>query len=181
MAASLSSCSRSNYAFNNTVPAYLGSERVHETAATPAATKAEASSPTSIAAPSKAVAVKTVPTQIAPSVVAVPTIATVPAAKATKPSLVQRLALKSVVKQLNKMHQKQTTAGTEKTASKKGNAALIALAGLLLAILGLIVVGGSGLGGSGAGVAIGAILFYVGFIAFIVGLVLLVVHLVNGD
>lgn len=193
-ATSLTSCSRSNYSFNNQVPAYLGSERVQPVAkATPVPATIEAvtdipaattvaATPAPATTPAKVVVATPISAQATPAVVAAaPAIASTPVAKAAKPSLIQRLALKSVVRELNKMHQKQATAGTEKTASKKGNAALIALGGILLAVLGLIIVGGSGLGGSGAGVAIGAILFYVGFIAFIVGVVLLVIHLVNGD
>lgn len=46
-ATALTSCSRSNYSFNNSAPAYLGSEQVHSVAATPVAAPAElaASSP----------------------------------------------------------------------------------------------------------------------------------------
>ena len=173
-AASLTSCSRANYAFNPVAPSYLDSRHAHTVAVQP--------KPAAITVPLASVPVAAV---VAPSLVAsipVPVIAVSEVAKPVKPSLVQRLALKSVVKQLNKFQRKQAIANVEQTAaSKKGTSALVALAGLLLAILGLVVVGGSGLSGNGAGVIIGAILFYVGVIGFLVGLVLLVIHLVNGD
>ncbi|RZJ89462.1 MAG: hypothetical protein EOO60_09990 [Hymenobacter sp.] len=193
-AASLSSCSRANYVVNTTVPTHLSSEKYQAqtpaqelTVATPTQATTTASGALYETATVKAArpAVEVVKEVAQPVAVASPApevaAATTVASPKAKPSLVQRLAVKSIVKQLTKLQQKQATAHTAQTASKKGSSALIALAGILVAVIGLIIVGGSGLGGSGAGVAIGAILFYVGFIAFIVGLVLLVIHLVNND
>jgi hypothetical protein len=202
-AASLSSCSRANYVVNTTAPvsepmqvaaptsdaAASGTALVKVSASESAlAEVAPSREATAVVAPRSAashtVAAKIVKEAAQPVIAATPDViaANVIPSPSAKPSLMQRLALKSVVKQINKVQQKQATARSEQTtASKKGRALLIALAGILLALIGLIIVGGSGLGGSGAGVAIGAILFYLGFIAFVVGVVIFVIHLVNGD
>ena len=194
-AASLSSCSRSNYAFT---PAQAGSEKMQQTpavaATTPEVKYAERTSlyeAATVVAPRPAAApVAPVATATAQPVAAAPAVVTAPVAVASnkvaattaKPSLMQRVVLKSLTNKIDKMRQKQATASTQQTAaSKKGTAALIALAGLLLAIIGIIIAGGSLSGGSGAGVAVGVVLYYIGLIAFIVGIVLLVIHLVNGD
>ena len=192
-AASLTSCSRANYAFNPKAPSYLGSTKVRPVA--PAATVAKATA--TKAAPIKAAPVNQSNTVVTPRpaatpvakvtkqaaqpVTAAPVVVAANAAPVAKPSLMQRGILKAVAKKLDKLQKKQATADTQQTASKKGQALLIALGGLLLAIIGIAIAGGSISGGSGAGVAIGVIFYYVGLIAFTVGIVLLVIHLVNGD
>lgn len=192
-AASLSSCSRANYAFNPKAPSYLGSKKVHAVA--PAATVAKATTPKTSpieAAPAhQSIAVVTprsvptpvakVPKEMVQPVPVAPAVVATNASAVAKPSLMQRGILKGLAKKLDKMQRKQSTADTQNTASKKGQSLIVALGGLGLAIIGLIIAGGSLSGGSGAGVAAGVILYYVGLIAFIVGVVLLVIHLVNGD
>lgn len=162
-AASLSSCSRANYAFDNKVPAYQGAEQVA----------------TAQAAMAPEVAVKTagLPVVESQTVEAVAPAAAAPvvakalangSAKAARPSLTQRLLVKHVAKQLSKVARSQNTARTEQTAaSKTGRAALVALAGLVLILL-------------GAAVNVG-IIATIGAIAFLVGIILVVVHLVSGD
>jgi len=162
--ASLSSCSRSNYAFNNKVPAYLGSEQAHAVAAQP--------TPAPVGEVNK-VEVATAPAIAAPAVSQPQATLAVAsnAAKATHPTLMQRALVKHVVKQLDKLSaSRQNTAHTEHTASKTGRAALIALVGLALIFLGGAVGGG-----------FGGLLVLIGIIAFLVGIVLVVVHLVSGD
>ena len=57
-AASLSSCSRSNYAFNNNVPSYLGAERASRATAAPAAADATLTASAAEALPDAAPAVE---------------------------------------------------------------------------------------------------------------------------
>ncbi|NML66233.1 hypothetical protein HHL22_13555 [Hymenobacter sp. RP-2-7] len=155
-ATSLSSCSRANYVFNPTAAPYLGT-----------AQPAQATAPTvaiATSAPAAPLAVRalalagTAPkrTEAKVSVVA-------------KPSLSQRILLKQVAKHLAKVQSKQqnTVRVEQAAASKAGRAGLIALAGLVVLLIG-------GLTGVG-------ILATIGAIAFLVGLILLIVHLVSGD
>ena len=107
-AATLSSCSRANYAFNPSAPAYFGSQPARTTAMLPAA-PAPASPVASVVAapvapaPVKAAAVVTRPAASVPSTLApaapeqltATTLATEPA-KADKSTFAQRLVLKKV-------------------------------------------------------------------------------------
>jgi len=158
----LSSCSRSNYAFNNKVPAYLGSEQAHTVATKPTPVK-EAKKAEAAVTPATAGLTVVQPQAIS----AVASSAT----KAARPTLMQRALVKHVAKQLDKLStRRQNMAHTEHTASKTGRAALIALVGLALIFLGGAI--GNGVGG---------LLALIGVIAFLVGIVLVVVHLVSGD
>ena len=160
-AASLSSCSRANYASNTTTPVSVASISVasEQPSAVVTTRLQEVAKPaelTPAAAPDAVVAKSTA------------TVA-MPAAKQAKPSLVERVLVKKVAKQLAKVQVgHQNKASIEHTASSKtGRAAIIALAGLVLLLI-------------GAAANVG-IIITIGSIAFLVGLILVVVHLVSGD
>ncbi len=176
-AASLSSCSRTNYAFNPHAPAYLGTTQARTVAKAPvvaapavapevtvvapaAASAPGAVAPVAATAPAAAhpVAVQAAPAPAAP-VAAVPVLAaaTTPTAK---PNLMQRLMLKKVLKRLTKTEARQNTAGTTQTAAKASLYLGVAAIGLVLLIIGLIA-------GSGFLDTVGGILIVVGLIIFI--------------
>lgn len=193
--ASLSSCSRANYAVNTTAPT---SEPMQVVA--PASDAAASGTATVTATAPKGVLAEAAPThELATVVAAQPTGKIVKKAvqpvagvtpelvaadeatrPAVKPSLVQRLALKGVAKKLNKIQQKQATAGTAEAQSLKRTSIYLAIAGLLAILVGILIAGGSVAGGSGAGFVIGAILAYLGYIALVVGIILLIVALIRG-
>ena len=157
----LTSCSRANYAVNATAPAYLSSKSMAAVVVAQPATV-----PATIVVASDALATSPQSGQIVKVAV------TAPVAKQARPSLVQRVLIKKVSKQLARMQaSRQNTANVvHATASKTGRAAEIALAGLALILLGVAING-----------VPGAILAVVGEIALLVGLILVVIHLVNGD
>jgi hypothetical protein len=156
-AASLSSCSRANYAVNTTAtPASVAVEQPTALVTTRLVESAKPAEVAQVAAPA-AVAAKSIE------------VAAAPAAKQVKPSLVERVLVKKVAKQLAKAQAShQSKASTEQTAaSKTGRAAIIAVAGLVLILI-------------GAAANVG-IIATIGAIAFLVGLILVVIHLVSGD
>jgi len=174
-AMALSSCSRSTYSFNPHTPAYLG---VQPTATAPAprtvAPATVAVAPT--AAPAEVAVAPTVAAPVvapvAPHVVASsanpaqptavakatdPTVATLSQTKTTKPTLVQRLALKKVMKQVAKAESRQqNTAGVAHTAAK-GAPLTVAIVGLIALLVGIIA-------SSGLVIVLGAIVLVVGLI-----------------
>ena len=177
--ASLSSCSRSNYAFNPNAPAYLGTTTSRTVAKAPATAAPAAVAEALVAAP----AVASEPVTVAPARVAAPVatraavaeapVATAPAAVAAapavattatpvaKPSLVQKMLLHKVLKRLTKAEaRQQNTASTTHTTAKAAAYLGLAAIGLALLIIGLIV-------GSGFLDTIGAIAIVVGLIIFI--------------
>lgn len=172
-AASLSSCSRANYAFNPNVPAYLGTtthtvaKAVVVTAPATVVAAPVAAAPTAASAPavvastpvSVPVAARPVVVQAAPAAAALVVATT--ATPTAKPNLVQRLTLKRVLKSLTKAEaRQQNTASTTHTAAKASLYLGIAAIGLVLLIIGLIA-------GSGFLDTIGAIAIVVGLIIFI--------------
>jgi len=174
-AASFSSCSRSAYTFNPATPAYLGSTR------TVAAPKAPAALPVAVAsapaapvisavsaasattlAPSVAVRPATTarPAQVAPAASLTPTIAQ---AKPAKLTLVQRLALKKVAKQLAKAEaRQQNTASVAKTAAR-GPGITAGIVGLAALVVGLIV-------SSGFLIVAGSIVLAVGIVLYVLSI-----------
>ena len=155
-AASLSSCSRANYAVNTTAtPASVSVEQPTALVTTHLVESAKPAEVAQAAAP--AAVVKSIE------------VAAAPAAKQVKPSLVERVLVKKVAKQLAKAQAShQSKASTEQmAASKTGRAAIIAVAGLVLLLI-------------GAAANVG-IIATIGAIAFLVGLILVVIHLVSGD
>ena len=168
-AASLTSCSKSTYSFNNSVPAYLESQPVQMTAkATPAplasvAVEANVPAPAAHATPATLVsATEAIPARYAPPASADAVAPLASAAKSVKPSLVQRMVLKKLVKILPK----QATAGTAHTAaSKVGRAGLVILAGAVIILIGGLI------GGANIVVTIGGIVFVLGLILLVIALV----------
>ena len=184
-AASLSSCSRANYAFNPSVPAYLGTAS-HAVAKAPVAAAPAVAAQASVAQPVASAPTATMSTPVAtvPVSVAVPAttlpVATQPRAAAAetaaplaaapalaaaistaKPNLVQRIMLKKVLNRLTKAEaRQQNTAGTAHATAKSSAYLGLAAIGLALLIIGLIV-------GSGFLDTIGAIAIVVGLIIFI--------------
>ncbi len=149
VAASLSSCSRTDYAFNPKTPAYLGTTRVVAPvpAATPLAkvtapTEAAAVAPVAAApAPMEATPVAKAPVASGvpapPQAVAAQTVAAAPVAK---PTFMQRLALKKVLKQATRMQaREQNTASVAHPAIRLGPGLYIAIVGLVLTLIGALV------------------------------------------
>ena len=180
--ASLSSCSRSDYAFKSTTPAAQSSQPM--TLAAPKAAEDGLATEAVVVAPkpveaAPVAAVEALPAQT-PKTAAV-AVTTTEVAKTPKLNVVQRLALKSVAKKLNKLQiSKQTTAGTTEAQSLKRTSIYLIIAGVLAILVGILIAGGSVSGGSGAGFAIGVALAYLGYIALVVGIILLIVALVRG-
>jgi hypothetical protein len=84
-------------------------------------------------------------------------VADAPAAKAAKPSLVQRLALNKITKQLSKIDKRQqNTASTTESAARSGSLTIL-LVGLVALLVGIIV-------SSGFLTTIGSIVAVVGLI-----------------
>lgn len=178
-AATLSSCSRANYAFNPATPAYLGSQpaRTEAVRSAPAVAVAPtvveaapvAAEPIRVEAPvavaSTTPAVTARPAKVAAQPVATeaPAVAVAEApAKAAKPSLVQRLMLKKVSKQLAKLDaRKQNAAGATHTEAKG--------AGLTVAIIGLIALLVGIIASSGLVITLGAIVLVVGLVLLLLG------------
>jgi hypothetical protein len=171
-AASLSSCSRSAYTFNPATPAYLGSTRtvaVPKAAATLPVAAAAPSAPVSpqapiAVAPAPIAAARPVATaQIAPAAeVASPTL-TIARAKPAKLTLMQRLALKKVAKQLAKAEtHPQNTASVAKTAAK-GPGITVGIVGLAALVVGLIV-------SSGFLIVAGSIVLAVGIVLYVLSI-----------
>ncbi len=177
-AASFSSCSRADYA-GVTTKSDLATASTVQAPASPAAdmsaeivaTKPQPTVAVVEAAPVAAapVAVAPVATPAAPSRVAASAaapaattqssvaVADAPAAKAAKPSLVQRLAVNKLTKQLNKLDKRQqNTASTTESAARSGSLTIL-LVGLVVLLIGILI-------GSGLLNTIGAILAVVGLI-----------------
>lgn len=169
---SLSSCSRTNYAFNPQTPSYLGTTHA---AAAPAAV---ATAPeVTVEAPAVAVApVATVAPAVATAPVAAPaapsklaqvnsaqvvaqTVAQ-PTAKEVKPTLIQRMAIHKVLKQVAKAEARQQNTASTTHAAATGGSLKIALVGLAALIVGIIV-------SSGFVITVGAIVLVVGAVLFI--------------
>lgn len=170
-AAALSSCSRSAYTFNPATPAYLGTTQAV------AAPKALATKPVATTATLNTPAAATVapaivaPPAVSPAATARPaqaaeaaTLATITTqAQGAKLTLVQRLALKKVMKQLAKAetHQ-QNTASVAKTAAKAPGIT-VGIVGLAALIVGLIV-------SSGFLIVAGSIVLAVGIVLYILSI-----------
>jgi hypothetical protein len=172
-AASLSSCSRSAYTFNPATPAYLGTTQAV------AAPKAAATLPVATAAPSAPV-VSAVP--VASTIAAAPNVAASPAAarvapapevaslsttiaqaKPAKLTLVQRLALRKVAKQLAKADTRQQNIASVAKTAAKGPGVTVGIVGLAALIVGLIV-------SSGFLIVAGAIVLAVGIVLYVLSI-----------
>lgn len=184
--ASLSSCSKSNYAFNPNAPAYLGTTPARTVAKAPVAAMPAAVTEATVVAPAVAsapvaaapvaatapVASRPVAAQAAtsaptaPAATSAPAAASAPALATTatpvaKPSLVQKIMLNKVLKRLNKAEaRQQNTASTTHTTAKSSAYLGLAAIGLVLLIIGIIA-------GLGWLTTIGAIAIVVGLIIFI--------------
>jgi hypothetical protein len=167
--ASLSSCSRTDYAFKPNTSPYHGIQqsvsvapaRTAENAATEVTSSSTAIaetavtpvSPAAIVAPVRKAKLHAKPTAVAPKL----TLTTVPK------KVVDKL-VRTVDKQLDKH---QDAAAVNQPASKAGRAAIVGGVGLLLLLLG--------------GAAEIGIIALIGLIAFLVGAIMLVIALINGD
>ena len=169
-AAALSSCERSYYSFQSKAPAYLGS--VPTTAAPLAASVAQAPAARAVAPDAAVVAVASVPEHEAAlatlpaatrgSVASSQVVAAAPA-KVAKPSLGQRLALRSLAKQVTKAAARQQNAAeVTHTAATKGSLT-VAIVGLVALLVGIIA-------SSGFLIALGIILLVVGIVLFLLKL-----------
>ncbi|MBJ6145182.1 hypothetical protein [Hymenobacter sp. BT559] len=169
-AASFSSCSRANYT-SMTPPAAPATTTIAQVptadmSAEVVATKPQpadaevALAPVVAAAPVAAPAARPTATPAAAPVAKAPaSVATTeaPATKATKPTLVQRLALNKITKQLSKIDKRQKdTASTTESAARSGSLTIL-LVGLVVLLIGIII-------GSGLLNTIGAILTVVGLV-----------------
>ena len=166
--ASLSSCSRADYAFRANTSSYHQSTRVSASdLATAPVAEAVTADPTPVRMLPVSASAKALVE--APSVVTAPSRTQVGTTKTQVPSFSpQRLLVKKVVKQLTKAtHAKQNAAEIAQPASKLGRAAIVTLVGLLLLVLG--------------GAAEIGLIAIIGLIAFIVGIVLVITSLVNGE
>lgn len=147
------SCSRSSYSFNKQVPAYLGTSKVLEPVLI---IDAEQLTSETVAIPSPSIAKKTTEPATTQTILRV------------RPSVVQRVALKSALKKLTaKSTSHQNITATQHTASKAGKAALVLAIGAVIILIGGLI------GGANIVVTIGGI-------AFIVGLIMLIIALING-
>ena len=176
-AASFSSCSRADYASNTTAKSDLAVASPMQVPVSPAAdmsasvvaakplpTATEAA-PVATAAPAAAVvaaapvapAAPSRATTSAPVATTQPAVADAPAAKAAKPSLVQRLALNKITKQLSKIDKRQQNTASTTESAARGGSLTILLVGLIVLLIGIIV-------GSGLLNTIGAILTVVGLV-----------------
>ncbi|TVT41922.1 hypothetical protein FNT36_10915 [Hymenobacter setariae] len=167
-AASFSSCSRANYA-SMTPPAAPVTTSIAQVPTTDMSAEVVATKPQPAASPevtpAPAVAVAPVATPAAPSRAAAPVakaqssvaVAETPAVKATKPTLVQRLALNKITKQLNKIEKRQqNTASVTQTAASSGSLTIL-LVGLVALLVGIII-------GSGFLTTVGSIVAVVGLV-----------------
>jgi hypothetical protein len=171
-AASLSSCSRTAYTFNAQTPAYLGTAQsvvapsapatVPVVAAAVPGTRAVVASPAIAAAPG-AVASPRVTARLIQATEVTTLAATTAQAQPAKPTLVQRLALKKVLKQLAKAEtRQQNTASVTKTAAK-GPGITAGIVGLAALIVGLIV-------SSGFLIVVGSIVLVVGIVLYVLSI-----------
>lgn len=169
--ATLSSCSRANYAFNPAAPAYLGSQPARTTAVLPAAPASTSPVASVVAtpvatAPVKAVAVATRPaasvaSTMAPAAPEQPTATTlaVEPVKVGKPTFAQRILLNKVAKQLAKADARHQNAAAVTHTAAKGAPITVAIIGLIALLVGIIASSG--------------LLITLGSIVLVVGLVLL--------
>ena len=178
-AATLSSCSRANYAFNPAAPAYLGSPPARTVAVAPATMTPAVEAAPAVAAPAVAVAPEAAPAtkveaaaprraavaQAAPAAqaeAAAPTAIATEPAKAAKTSFAQRLVLKKLNKQLAKAGVRdQNTASTTETAAKAP--------GITVAIIGLIALLVGIIASSGLVIVLGSIVLVVGLVLLLLG------------
>jgi len=189
-AASLSSCSQSNYAFKPNTSPYHGSATLARAEKQQQAASAEQHMPEAVPTTDAAYSVANAPssevagaaTSATKNVVAIEgAVASKKratssdnahkaarkstasaAAHASKPGLVEKAMVAKVVKKINRH---SDVAGVSGTKSQAGKAAIVAGIGLLLLILG---------GATGVG-----LIALLGLIALIVGIVMLIVSLVN--
>jgi hypothetical protein len=171
-AASLSSCSRSAYTFNPATPAYLNTTRAVAAPKAPATLPVAAATPSApplsvvpatAAAPAPRVAATARPALATEATAVASPAATITQAKPAKLTLVQRLALNKVVKQLGKAGvRQQNTASVAKTAAK-GPGITAGIVGLAALIVGLIV-------SSGFLIVAGAIVLAVGIVLYVLSI-----------
>ena len=167
---SLGSCSRSDYAMLPKGASYAGTARVATPVrATPAPVAPVDAAPAPVAAPAPAVS----QSQSAASVAVAPTAqpATVATPQAAKPNLVQRLALKQLVRKVDKLtrqagsaRQHDNTAATQKLEGRLRQGIILAAIGLLVEILGAVL-------GSYLVYLLGAILIIVGGVFIVLYLI----------
>ena len=167
--ATLSSCSRTDYAFKpNTSPYHGVQQSVRVATAAPVEQADESVVASEV--PQSAAAAISVATSVAPARPAklnakLKAVTPAKLAVTTVPKKVVEKLAHAVEKQLDK-HQ-DAAAINQPAASKAGRAAIVGGIGLLLLILG----GAAGIG----------ILALLGLIAFLVGAVMLIIALINGD
>jgi cobalamin biosynthesis Mg chelatase CobN len=170
---SLSSCSRANYAFKPQTPSYLGTtQAVAAPAAVATAPEVTVEAPALAVAP---VAAATPATATAPvaepaaktslaranSAQVVAQAVAQPVASAAKPTLLQRVAMNKVIKQVAKAEARHQNTASTTHAAAAGTSVTIALVGLAALIIGLIV-------GSGFLITAGAVVLVVGVVLFII-------------
>lgn len=175
---SLSSCSRTEYAFNPATPAYLGSTQVTAPAAAIMAEAATQASSTTIKPVAQQAAAT--PTRTRVATVAQTTKAGTQTAFANKVvsvatkkplTLLQHVVVNKLGKQVAKARaaHENTASAQHTAASKTGRAAIVALVSILLIVL-----------GGAVGETVGGILALIGIIGFIVGIVMFFSSLING-
>lgn len=177
-ALALGSCNRADYAMLPKASPYYGEASHRRAVAAPAATQraAEAAAPAPevaaapvVAAAPAVVAAPTAPQAAKPATVAAQDQAatTIAAAPAPKPTLVQRMLAKKLMKNLNRtaarMQHKDATAATARLDGNLRTAILFGLVGVILEILG--------------GVA--GIFYVIGTILVVIGLIFLVLWLLD--
>jgi len=169
-ALTLGSCSRSEYAMLPKGASYHGVTRPANTVSTSVAPAAVATAP--VAAPKAEVAAPVAAPKAEVAAVATPAPAKTDATVATtvapkKLNLVQRAALKALVKKANKAAKAGDHANTASTQALDSNlrtAILLAAVGVLVEILGIVL-------GSSLVYLLGAVLIVVGAVFFIIWLV----------
>jgi hypothetical protein len=162
-AAALSSCNRAAYTFTPQAPTYLGSTPTVAAPAPQNQTSATVTVEPTVAAPvaSRAVASPAATTAQAAVVARVtdPTLATTKTT-AAKPTLVQRIALKKVLKQVAKAESRQQNTASVTHTAAKGAPLTVAIVGLAALVVGLIA-------SSGLLITLGAIVLAVGIVLLI--------------
>ena len=174
-AASLSSCSRSNYAFNPNTPSYLGSASVRASVAVAATepvltASTEATAPASLIAPARTAA-RSVATPVAHQAVRSSVVAAAPSAEHSSFTKAERKELKQTLRQAIKQQKAAAPTGT----SAEGKSQLVAA--LLCFFLGGLGIHDFYLGYVGKGIlqiflsiiVIGFILVIIDFIRILTG------------
>ena len=149
--ASLSSCSRSNYAFNPSTPAYLGSERAHSTAApvADATASAEVAAPVAVEVPAKVAAAALARPRAAAHRVARASAPVAVATEAAAPVAAHTTFTKAERKELKQL-MRQAKATSPKAVADGGKSQIVAL--VLCAFLGGLGVHRFYLGYTGIGI-----------------------------